>query len=146
MALVVADRVKETTVTAGTGSVTLKGAYGGFQTFSSAIGDGNTTYYTIENFTRWEVGIGTYTSSSNTLSRDTILTSSNSNEKIVLDGISTVFVTYPANKALVLDANNGITGFSPSYSYHKLYLTFRQPARLSLDLPLPIKRNPLFNC
>ena len=72
MALIVADRVKETTVTAGTGSVTLKGAYGGFQTFSDAIGDGNSTYYTIENFTRWEVGIGTYSSGGNTLSRDTV--------------------------------------------------------------------------
>jgi hypothetical protein len=116
MALIVADRVKETTVTAGTGSVTLKGAYGGFQTFSDAIGDGNSTYYTIENFTRWEVGIGTYTSATNTLSRDTVLASSNSNNKIGLDGVSTVFVTYPANKALVLDDNGNITGFTPSYS------------------------------
>ena len=116
MALIVADRVKETTVTAGTGSVTLKGAYGGFQTFSDAIGDGNSTYYTIENFTRWEVGIGTYTSATNTLSRDTVLASSNSNNKIGLDGVSTVFVTYPANKALLLDDNGNITGFTPSYS------------------------------
>ena len=67
MALVVSDRVKETSITSGTGSVTLAGAFGGFQSFSSAIGDGNKTYYTIENDTRWEVGIGTYTSSSNSL-------------------------------------------------------------------------------
>ena len=79
MAFVLADRVRETTTTTGTGTVTLGGAATGFQTFS-AIGNGNTTYYTIagQGTNEWEVGIGTYTSSGTTLSRDTVLSSSNS--------------------------------------------------------------------
>ena len=79
MALVLKDRVKETSTTAGTGTVTLDGAVTGFQAFS-AVGDGNSTYYAIvDNATgAWEVGIGTYTSSGTTLSRTTVLSSSNS--------------------------------------------------------------------
>ena len=79
MAFVLADRVRETTTTTGTGTVTLGGAATGFQTFS-AIGNGNSTYYTIagQGTNEWEVGIGTYTSSGTTLSRDTVLSSSNS--------------------------------------------------------------------
>ena len=77
MALVIADRVKETTTTAGTGTITLAGATTGYQSFS-AVGDGNTTYYCIagQGTSEWEVGIGTYTSSGTTLSRDTVLSSS----------------------------------------------------------------------
>jgi len=61
MALIISDRVKETTITEGTGSLTLSGAtFGGFQTFSSAIGNGNTTYYCIQNGDRFEIGIGTF--------------------------------------------------------------------------------------
>ena len=82
MALVISDRVKETSITSGTGTITLAGAFGGFVTFASAVGDGNQTYYTFENGTGWEVGIGTYTSATNTLSRDTILGSSNSGSTI----------------------------------------------------------------
>ena len=85
MALVISDRVKETSITSGTGSVTLAGAFGGFQSFLAAVGNGNQTYYTIENDTRWEVGIGTYTTDGNTLSRDTVISSSNSDDKISLD-------------------------------------------------------------
>ena len=79
MAFVVADRVKETTTTTGTGTVTLAGASTGYQSFS-AIGNGNQTYYTIagQGTSEWEVGIGTYTSSGTTLSRTTVLSSSNS--------------------------------------------------------------------
>ena len=109
MALVISDRVKETSVTNGTGAVTLNGTYGGFQSFLSAIGDGNTTYYAIENDSFWEVGIGTYTQSSNTLSRDTILKSSNDNDAISLVGVSRIFCTYPSDKAVYLDTNNNIT-------------------------------------
>ena len=91
MALVISDRVKETSITSGTGSITLGGAFGGFQSFLAAVGDGNQTYYVIENDARWEVGIGAYTSSGNTLSRDTVLASSSSGSKITLDGVSFVF-------------------------------------------------------
>jgi|SRR5210317_184871 len=99
MALVVKDRVQETTTTTGTGTVTLAGAVTGFQTFA-AVGDGNKTYYAITSGNDWEVGIGTYTSSGTTLSRDTILESSNSGSAITLAGTSNVFVTYPAEKSI----------------------------------------------
>ena len=83
MALVLADRVNETTTTAGTGTITLAGAVTGYQSFS-AIGNGNTTYYTIagQGTSEWEVGIGTYTSAGTTLSRDTVLASSNAGAKV----------------------------------------------------------------
>ena len=105
MALVVKDRVQETTTTTGTGTVTLAGAVTGFQTFA-AIGDGNTCYYAITSGNDWEVGLGTYTSSVTTLSRDTILESSNAGSAITLSGTSNVFVTYPAEKSGHKDANN----------------------------------------
>jgi hypothetical protein len=97
MALVLKDRVKETSTTTGTGTITLAGAATGFQSFSS-IGDGNTTYYTITDGTDWEVGIGTYTTSGTTLSRDTILSSSNSDAAVNWGaGSKDVFVTYPSD-------------------------------------------------
>jgi hypothetical protein len=109
MALVLKDRVKETTTTTGTGTLTLLGAASGFQSFS-AIGDGNTTYYTIDGGTEWEVGIGTYTSSGTTLSRDTVLTSSaGGTTKVTLSaGIKNVFVTYPADKSIYDDASGNV--------------------------------------
>jgi len=103
MALVLADRVKETTTTAGTGTVTLLGASTGYQSFA-AIGNGNTTYYTIAGQTtsEWEVGIGTYTLSGTTLARTTVLASSNSGSLVTFSaGTKDVFVTYPAERAIV---------------------------------------------
>jgi len=98
MPLVVKDRVQETTTTTGTGTVTLGGAVSGYQSFS-AIGNGNTTYYTIHGGTEWEVGIGTYTSSGTTLSRTTVLASSNSGSLVNFSaGTKNVFVTYPSFK------------------------------------------------
>ena len=102
MALVVKDRVRETTTTTGTGTITLGGAATGFQSFS-VIGNANTTFYTIQlaNTNEWEVGVGTYTSSGTTLSRDTILESSNSGSAVNFSaGTKDVFVTYPAEKAI----------------------------------------------
>lgn len=110
MALVVADRVKETTTTTGTGTITLAGAATGFQSFS-AIGNGNTTYYTIAGQTggEWEVGIGTYTSSGTTLSRDTVLASSNSGSLVNFSaGTKDVFVTYPAGRSAFGGASQAI--------------------------------------
>jgi hypothetical protein len=109
MALVLADRVRETSTTTGTGSVTLAGAYTGFQTFSAAIGNANDTYYTIANIAtgEWEVGIGTYTSSGNILSRDTVLSSSNAGSLVVFSaGTKDVFVTQPAERAVYVNAAN----------------------------------------
>lgn len=102
MPLVVKDRVRETTTTAGTGTITLAGAVIGFQTFA-AIGNGNTTFYTIagQGTSEWEVGVGTYTSSGTTLSRDTVLESSASGAKVNFSaGTKDVFVTYPAERTL----------------------------------------------
>ena len=102
MALVVADRVQETTTTTGTGTVTLAGASAGYQSFA-VIGNGNTTYYTLTSGNNWEVGIGTYTSSGTTLARTTVLASSaGGTTKITLSGTSNVFVTYPAEIATML--------------------------------------------
>ena len=98
MAFVLADRVKETTTTTGTGTVTLLGATTGFQSFS-AIGNTNTTYYTItaQTGTEWEVGIGTYSSSGTTLARTTVISSTNAGSLVNFSaGTKDVFVTYPA--------------------------------------------------
>jgi hypothetical protein len=102
MALIVKDRVKETTATTGTGTITLAGAEDGFQAFS-VIGNSNTTYYAIQSGDNWEVGLGTYTLSGTTLSRDTILESNNAGSAITLSGTSDVFCTYPAEKAVALN-------------------------------------------
>jgi hypothetical protein len=107
MALVVKDRIQETTTTTGTGTVTLAGASAGFQSFS-VVGDGNTTYYAITSGTAWEVGIGTYTSSGTTLSRDTVLESSSGGATISLTDISTVFCTYPAEKGIYTDSSGNV--------------------------------------
>jgi len=113
MALVIKDRVKETTTTTGTGTINLAGAASGFQSFVSGVGDGNTTYYVIEdaNGTAWEVGIGTITDASpDTLARTTVLASTNSNSQINLSsGTHTVFGTYPAGKAVYLDASGNLS-------------------------------------
>jgi hypothetical protein len=107
MALIIKDRVKETTTTTGTGTVTLAGASTGFQSFA-AIGNANTTYYTIagQGTNEWEVGIGTYTASGTTLSRDTVLSNSSGTQPSKINfsaGTKDVFVTYPAERALTTD-------------------------------------------
>jgi hypothetical protein len=106
MSLVLADRVRETTQTTGTGTLTLDGAVQGFQSFS-VIGNNNTTYYTINRGSEWEVGIGTYYGG--TLSRDTVYASSNGGTKVNFSaGAKDVFVTYPAEKSVNQDANNRV--------------------------------------
>lgn len=108
MPLVVKDRVLETTITTGTGTLTLAGATTGYQTFSSAIGNGNTTYYTISSSSEWEVGIGTV--GAGTLTRDTVLESSNSGSLVNFGaGTKNVFCTYPAEKAVDTDISQTLT-------------------------------------
>jgi hypothetical protein len=107
MALVVNDRVKESTAVVGTGTATLLGAATGFQAFS-VIGNGNTTYYCIadQGGANWEVGIGTYTLSGTTLARTTVLSSSNANALVSFTaGTKDVFCTYPASKSVNLDGS-----------------------------------------
>lgn len=118
MALVVYDRVQETTTTTGTGTVVLGGAVIGYQSFA-VIGNGNTTYYTIADQSggNWEVGIGTYYSGNVSLARTTVLASSNANAAVPFtSGPKSVFVTYPAEKAIYSDASNvtTITNFASS--------------------------------
>jgi hypothetical protein len=108
MALVLNDRVKETSTTTGTGTLDLAGASTGFVTFVAGIGTGNTTYYAIyETGTdKWEVGLGTVTDATpDTLSRDTVLSNSSGNtSKINFAGTLDVFCTLPATKTVYLDS------------------------------------------
>jgi hypothetical protein len=106
MALVLKDRVKETTTIVGTGTATLLGASTGYQSFST-IGNTNTTYYTIagQGTAEWEVGIGTYTLSGTTLARTTVLASSNANALVSFSaGTKDVFCTYTASLAVIQDS------------------------------------------
>jgi hypothetical protein len=110
MPLVVKDRVRESSVTSGTGTITLTGAVLGFQTFSSAIGNTNTTYYTIteQNTANWEVGIGTV--GAGTLTRDTVLESSNAGAKVNFGSAAKdVFCTYPAEKSVDIETPQTLT-------------------------------------
>ena len=106
MALVLKDRVKETTTTTGTGTITLGGAVANFQAFSS-IGDGNTTYYVIEDTVNnaWEVGVGTYTLAGTTLARNTVLANSLGTTALITfaAGTKNVFCNYPASKSFYTD-------------------------------------------
>lgn len=116
MALVLKDRVQETTTTTGTGTLTLGGAVTGYQSFS-AIGNANTTYYAIyaNGGSEWEVGIGTYTASGTTLSRDTVLASSNSGSLVSFSaGTKNVWCDYPAGKAVYTDSSGNVTGYAIS--------------------------------
>ena len=127
MALVVADRVKETTTSTGTGAITLGGAEPNFRTFSSVLSDADTTYYAIidDNNLAFEVGLGTYASSGNTITRTTVLASSNSNNAVNFSaGTKDVFITYPADKSVNRDASGnvsvsgGVTATSFNWPYH----------------------------
>src|SRR5210317_705134 len=107
MALVISDRVKETTTTTGTGTLTLGGAVTGFETFTANLSDGDTTYYACTDNTDFEVGLGTFTASGTTLARTTILASSNSGSAVDWGaGTRTVFCTLPAAKTVFLDGSN----------------------------------------
>ena len=114
MALVINDRVKETSTTSGTGNFTLAGASTGFITFNSGIGTSNTTYYTIheQGTNNFEVGLGTLTGST-TLQRDTVLSNSAGNTSKINFGSSTtkdVFCTMPASKSVYLDSTGTPVG------------------------------------
>ena len=115
MALVINDRVKETSTTSGTGTLNLAGAVTGFVTFVAGIGDTNTTYYAIfaQGTANWEVGLGTVTdAATDTLARTTVLTNSSGNtDKISFGGATAdVFCTLPASKAMYLDASGAGVG------------------------------------
>ena len=109
MALVLKDRVKETTTTTGTGAISLGGAVANFQAFSAVLSDADTTYYAIIDVTNsdYEIGLGTYSSGGNTLARTTILESSNGGSAVSFGaGNKNVFIAYPAEKSVYLDDSN----------------------------------------
>lgn len=142
MPLVVADRIKETSVTSGTGTLTLAGASAGFRSFAD-IGNANTTYYAIvDNVANtWEVGIGTYTSSGTTLSRDTVLSNSlGTTAKINFAANSKdVFVTYPASKGVYGDSTN--TAYESQFAASNGI--FLNSTTVSTTLTLPTNYNGL---
>jgi len=112
MALVLNDRVKETTTTTGTGTLTLGGAVTGFETFAAGIGNSNTTYYAVilPGSAEFEVGLGTLNSDSSTIARTTIISSSNSDNAVDFSaGTKNIFCTIPASKSVFLDASGNTT-------------------------------------
>ena len=112
MALVLNDRVKETTTTTGTGTLTLAGAVTGFETFAAGVGNSNTTYYavTLPGTAEFEVGLGTLSSDSSTIARTTVISSSNSDSAVNFSaGTKTIFCTIPASKSVFLDASGNAT-------------------------------------
>jgi len=112
MALVINDRVKETTTTTGTGAVSLGGAVTGFETFAAGVGNSNTTYYAIVHQTaaEFEVGLGTLDGDRSDLTRTTVISSSNSDSAVdFAAGTKDVFCTIPASKLIFEDANNDAT-------------------------------------
>jgi hypothetical protein len=111
MAFVIADRVRETTTTTGTGTINLLGAVTNFETFTANLSNSDTTYYAIIDNTNndFEVGLGTFTSSGTTLARTTIIASSNSNSAVNFGtGTKDVFITIPASKLVVEDGSNNV--------------------------------------
>ena len=121
MALILADRVKETSTTAGNGVFTLAGAATGYQSFA-VVGNGNTTYYCIagQGTAEWEVGIGTYASAGTTLTRTTVLSNSSATQPSALSfaaGTKDVFVTYPSEKSVNLDASGNATALGTPVAF-----------------------------
>ena len=122
MALVINDRVKETSTTTGTGTFSLAGAETGYESFVSGVGTTNTTYYAIElnSAGEWEVGIGTVTDAApDTLSRDTVISSSNGDALVNFSaGSKNVFCTLPAKKTIspVMDATSFVVTHSSTIS------------------------------
>lgn len=117
MALIVNDRVKETTTTTGTGDITFAGATTGFETFAAGIGNSNTTYYciTLPGSAEFEVGLGTLSADSSTMARTTIISSSNSDSAVNFSaGTKDVFCTLPASKAIIKDANGALASTTMS--------------------------------
>jgi len=121
MALILADRVKETSTTSGNGVFTLAGAASGFQSFA-VIGNTNTTFYCIagQGTSEWEVGIGTYATSGTTLTRTTVLSNSSATQPSALSfaaGTKDVFVTYPSEKSVNLDASGNATALGTPVAF-----------------------------
>lgn len=114
MAFIIKDRIKESTSSTGTGDVSLDGAEVTFDTFSSVLGDGDTTYYAIVHTSlgvdEWEVGIGTYDSATNSITRTTIFSGSSGTSAVNLSsGAKDIFMTYPAEAAVYKDSSGNLS-------------------------------------
>ena len=134
MALQLADRVQQTGTANTTVSFNLSGSVSGYQSFSSAITTGNTTYYAASDGTNWEVGIGTLTSSS-LLTRTTILASSNSGSAVSTFGSSiNIFVTYPSERSVNLDQSTS-TAFAPQFAASNGIFVNNQTVATSYSIP-----------
>jgi hypothetical protein len=138
MALVIADRVREQTTTTGTGAVTLTGAVSGYQSFS-VVGNANSTYYAIVGpTTEWEVGIGTYTASGTTLSRDTVLSSSNSGSLVSFSaGTKDVIVTQPSEKSgnPIISSTTSVSTLTPNINAYNMYVLTALSGSLTVAAP-----------
>ena len=113
MALVINDRVKQSSTSTGTGAFALTGSVIGFESFATGIGNNNTTYYAIFNqgTNEWEVGLGTLDATSANLTRTTVISSSNSDAAVnFTGGTKDVFCTLPASKAVYLDSTGAPVG------------------------------------
>ena len=131
MALLLKDRVKETTATTGTGDITLAGAVDGFQTFGAVLANADTTYYAISHrdANEWEVGLGTYNSTAGTIARTTVLESSNSGSAVSFtSGTKDIFITLPAEKAVALDSSDVLSVGNITTSGY-----LRGPATFTID-------------
>ena len=114
MALVLADRVQQTGTANTTVSFTLSGSVTGFQSFA-VVGNGNTTYYSaFDPSGNWEVGVGTY-ATGGTLTRTTVVSSSNSGSAVTFSGTVNVFLTYPAERSVNLDQSTN-TAFAQQFN------------------------------
>ena len=139
MALVLNDRVKETTTTTGTGTINLAGAETGFETFVAGVGNSNTCYYCIahQSADEFEVGLGTVTDATpDTLARTTVISSSNSDSAVNFSaGTKDVFCTLPASKTVFEDASDNVAlGAAPTVSNASGSLTIDVADNLFIDV------------
>jgi hypothetical protein len=142
MALVLKDRVKETTSTTGTGAISLGGAVANFQAFSAVLSDADTTYYAIIDVTNsdYEIGLGTYSSGGNTLARTTILESSNGGSAVSFGaGTKNVFIAYPAEKSVYLDASDQLVINSTAVTATAAELNFVDGVTSNIQTQLDVK-------
>lgn len=155
MALVLKSRVKETTSSTGTGAFTLAGAVNGFQAFSAVMSVGDITYYSVTDGTDWEIGVGTY-SAENTITRTTVLESSNSNSLVdFADGEKTIFISLPATKFAdvetdleqaisdTADNQTAIANINPDPTKGTLTKTFTQNETANITLSSAVSVSPV---
>ena len=134
MALALNDRVQQTGTANTTVSFTLSGSVTGFQSFA-IVGNGNTTYYAATDASgNWEVGVGTYSTTGPTLTRTTILASSNTGSAVTFSGTVNVFVTYPSERSVNLDQSTN-TAYAPQFAASNGLVTNNQTVGTSYTIP-----------